>query len=356
MTTACQVVLATATLVACGGDVALPTSIEGGALAVGGDYAGSGVATHIDVSNLQVRENVVAGVVGGDPAIRRLGDRLFVLDRFGGDSVTVLNAELQLVAQASTGAGSNPQDVAAVGDRAFVAALDVPGILVLDLLAPERGVVETIDLSSLDEDGVPDCGSVVAHRGLIYASCSLFDRSEFPWSPRRAGAIVAIDPDAGTWRVLQTERQNPFGWMQVAGETLYISSVPDPFSNLESGCLETVDLRDFSPSGCLVEYAELGGYAASMAVADETLWAAIATSATTGTLMRYDGTWSPFALGESANPTDVVRCTDGALLVADNSAASRGVRVLDGDIERTARPLPVGWPTVFTPANALACW
>jgi YVTN family beta-propeller protein len=88
------------------------------AVAVAGDFMspGTGILSRLDITALDMRQNVVASVAQGDPVVRQYGDKLYVINRFGSNNVTILDAKtLTFEEQISTGADSNPQDVAVVG-------------------------------------------------------------------------------------------------------------------------------------------------------------------------------------------------------------------------------------------------
>src|SRR3970282_2434510 len=157
-------------LAACGGsDPATPDAAPGAAptdpagdaappsgatvFAVGTDFATAGIASTVAVPALEVTQGAVAGVASTDPVVRQFGDRIYVINRYGADNVTILDADtLALVAQISTGSGSNPWDVAVDGDRIYVAALAAGGLLILDARRPRDGGRESIVPHALDPD------------------------------------------------------------------------------------------------------------------------------------------------------------------------------------------------------------
>src|SRR5690606_37442985 len=118
-------------------------------------------------------QNAVAGVASTDPVVRRHGDRLYIINRFGADNVTVLDAgTLELVAQISTGPGSNPQDVAVDGDLLYVATMAGDGVAILDLTDPDAGVIDTIDLSPLDSaEDTPNCQTLALRGRHLMVAC-----------------------------------------------------------------------------------------------------------------------------------------------------------------------------------------
>lgn len=335
------------------------------AFAVATDFVATGVASTIAVPELDVAVNAVEGVASSDPVLRRAGDRLFIVNRLGHDNITVLDsATLELVAQISTGSGSNPQDVAAVGDTLYVVAMNSPGVLVLDLSRPEAGVIDTIDLSALDpDDGLPNCSSIVAAGGAVVAVCGILTQDGIP-VPRGPGAVAIIERGVLVETVALTQ-VNPFGLAQATagGEpAILVPTVQDFFNPAAGGCVEQVVLGQGGArgTGCLVDNAELGGFVSALAPAPDRLWMTVTTSfdpkdfGPHGDLVSLAPRGAPerVELGDGVRPMDVALCPTGHLIVSD---ATRGVRVLTPAAagELTSTPLNIGLPPV---ANGLTCY
>ncbi|HYU16907.1 MAG TPA: hypothetical protein VEL05_12570, partial [Candidatus Acidoferrum sp.] len=80
-----------------GGPDAAPATAT--AFAVATDFENAGVASTVAIPALDVAKNAIEGVASIDPVVRRLGDRLFIVNRLGQDNVTVLDSSpLGLVA------------------------------------------------------------------------------------------------------------------------------------------------------------------------------------------------------------------------------------------------------------------
>src|SRR3954471_10306032 len=89
-----------------------------------------GILSVLDVDKLKMQQDVTSEIVGGDPFIKRLDARIYVINRTE-NNVTILDAPSpQYFGQLGTGASSNPQDVAVVGDKLYIPALGTAGIVV----------------------------------------------------------------------------------------------------------------------------------------------------------------------------------------------------------------------------------
>jgi YVTN family beta-propeller protein len=334
------------------------------AFVVAGDYMGTGVASTIALPERTVTENVVAGVASGDPVVRYQDGRIYITNRFGSDNVTVLDADdYSLIAQISTGAGSNPQDVAARGNTLYVAALNAPGILVLDLERPGDGVIQTIDLSALDaNDGIPDCGSVYLVEDTLYATCGLLQS----FAAVVPGKVAMVDATSNTFTgSVDLETRNPVSLLHaapagsaLAGDLLVATVV---FGELTTGCIERIRTGDTPGAGCLIQNQVLGGYASDIAAgADDTLYIGLIRgydgSLPDAVMTSYDlgsNTLRPAPLSPAGQRIfDVAWCPGDILLGAD--AESGGIRVYAADgSELTTAVLDVGLPPV---ANGMVCY
>jgi hypothetical protein len=299
-----------------------------------------------------------SGAVGSDPVLRRAGGELLVVNRTEGN-VTILDAATFAVKeQLATGAGSNPQDVAVVGDQLFVPALASAGVIVLTRGTSARGV---IDLSALDPDGQPNCVSAYAVAGEIYIACGVLDSM---FMPRGPGQIAVID--AATHAVKTTfplANRNPFGLFErlpsgvpgdVLGGDLVIPTVPS-FADFSTGCVERVatGAAGAAPSarGCVVSNQALGGFAARVDVqarGGPILWLVVSWYDTEprGNLQGFDlvteKLWPAPASPPAQVLVDVAVCPNDLIVVADQATATNGLRVYDGLTEQTTAAMPIG--------------
>ncbi len=332
--------------------------------AVSTDYALTGLASTITVPDLEVTPNAVDGVASTDPVVRWLDGRLFVVNRLGADNVTVLDpTTLELVAQISTGAGSNPQDVAVVGDSLFVPTFAGSGVVVLDLAHPDDGVVNTIDLSALDQDGQPNCSAAAAVGSAVFVACGLLDDGGdlSPQGPGRIAVIDASSHDVVTdFALTNANPAGPFVAAPELGGDLLIDTVPN-FADLTEGCVERITVETPAAAGCLIDHGDLGGIATGMAVGDGSMWIAVTVGwddqdyQPLGHVQLFDV--ASMTLGsapmtpDDERAFDVARCPTGHLAVAD---AAGGIRVYDPQgTELTGAPLDIGLPPI---GGGLTCY
>ncbi len=321
----------------------------------------AGIASTISVPALEVTRDVVSGVASSDAVVRKDGSRLYVINRFSFNNVTVLDAaDYSLIAQFSTGNDSNPQDLAVVGDSLYIAAFGASSLLIVDAGNLAAGVAAEVDLSALDPDGKPNCNSVLAVDDRVYVACGLLDEN---FAPRGNGKIAVIDTNTNELvETLELSTPNPFGSLMLVDDastlspTILIPTVTD-FSNPMTGCIEKITAGPTPKAdGCLVDNATLGGFVGGMESIGERLWLVVTyygDSGPVGSLHTYDlatGTYSASLSPDSQILQGLARCPTGEVVVADTAG---GLRVYEDDgTEMTSAPLDLGLP----PAGSMVCY
>jgi hypothetical protein len=262
--------------------------------------------------------------------------------------------------QFSTGAATFPQDVALAGDRLYVSLYKAPEVQVWDLSgATPAAPAATIDLSALDEDGVPNASSVVVHGNRAYVTLDLLDTAMFP-RPRGKGLVAVIDTATNTLATtLELRYDNPYDFMVVRGDRLVVATFDD-FSGTK-GCLEQIVVgAEPRVEDCLVENRDVMGTISSIAVGPSETYLAVSAFDVdfnqTASVRRLDaaGALMPAAMTPDTQiPTDVAYAPTGHLVYADLAGGGLRVLALASGLELTTAPLDIGLGPAA--ANALAC-
>lgn len=340
------------------------------AVVVAGDFApGSfGVLSTLDPVAGTVQMDVgPAGAIGNDPVLRHFGHELFIVNR-GENNVTILDDQtLAFKEQLGVGAGTFAQDVAVIGDKLYVAATGTRGVVVLT-----RGstAVSEIDLSADDSDGKPDCNSVYLVGTQLYVACGLLHN----FVASAPGKVYVIDTATDKLRADATVtlgHKNPLGWFERfppgapnAGR-LAIPTVED-FATAP-GCIELVEVGASPRSaGCLIDNPALGGFATRLDIEVDSgaqiVWTVVGipNDFTHGNLVAFDmsidGLWDAPLNPSSEQVTDVVHCPSGQLVVFDSHAASAGMRIYEGAVEKTTAAMPIGKIQAPLLQHGLVCY
>lgn len=325
------------------------------AVIVAGDFVAGhpGVMSVVDVKARTITTNVApAGAIGNDPVLRRAGGELLVINRASGNNVTILDANTYaLVEQLGTGANSNPQDAAVIGDAVFVATLGNKGAVRLT-----RGstAVTEIDLSADDPDGKPNCNSVYYAFNKLYFSCGLLDDTDPNLSARGLGKVYVVNPTNLTVeKTITLTSKNPIALFEEipaglphAGELV----MPTIDFSTGAGCVERVIASTGTGAGCLVQNPApfaFGGRATFGLT--PTMYLSVA-SYPMGFVRKVDlstDTMLPEVLTSAGQVVgDIAACANGEIVVADNpfppSTAAAGLRIYEGSAEKTTAPLAVG--------------
>jgi hypothetical protein len=343
----------------------------GGGLAVvlASDFVDGGFGT-IDLETRAIRAVSGQTLLHSDATPRVIDGDVFVVNRFGGDSIQKLagSDNLTTVYQCSTGPGSNPQDIVVIDDdKAYVSVLEQMALLIVD---PTPGVcrsrddfvIGSIDLSALaDDDGTPDMTLMAKRGNRVYVALQRLDINSPLREPAANGAIAVIDSDSDTVvDTIELSGENPFAntkGLIIRGSNLYVSEV-GLFGENDGG-IERVDLDDNSPQGFIFTEATAGGDIVDFAFAAERRAYAIVSRADfTTALIAFDpvaGTLlDTITAAEGFDYSDIEVNDRGELYLTDRRFDRPGVRIFraaDG-VELTAAPLDIGLPpteVVFLP-------
>lgn len=365
-------------LVACG-ESRSERSVVGAspAVVVAGDFTPGhpGLLTVLDTDTLEVQQNAApAMAIGSDPVLRHIGSELLIVNR-SENNITILDDRtLALKEQLSTGEGSNPQDVATVGNFLYVSTFQGHGIAILT-----RGssAISEIDLSADDPDGEPNCNSVYRVGDRLYVSCELLDPS---FTPRGPGKVYVIDASTGVLRpelTVTLGHQNPFGLFELvpvgapnAGD-LVITTVGD--FTPETGCIERIATATGpAAAGCVLENAAIAGYPTRIAFQVDSgiamMWTAVAIPQPStdddpfplplGDLRGFDlgarSLWEAPINPRTEIVADIAPCPSGDIVAIDSTFNANGLRVYQGTAEKTTAPLPIGLG--FFSSHGLVCY
>jgi hypothetical protein len=323
-------------------------------VAVAGDFTTPpGVMSVLNTSTLAVQQNVAAAVVTDDPQLRHIGHELYVIDR-DTNNITVLDdTTYTLIGQMATGAGTNPQDVAIVGDKLYVPALASKGV-VIGTLGGSTSVLDLTGAAAVNSiDTTPDCVGAYAVGTDVYVVCENLDESN-GFTPRGPGVLIVIDSTTDTMRTkVMLPMQNPQGFIKQMGANLIVAS-----NDGAAGCTTTIAPGATPTATCLTQNTDLGGPPIAFDISGTKIWFAYAASDFSHQWARaYDTTTSSYAPNltpDSQDIFDIAVCPNHKVAVTDGTTNANGFRLYNGTTEATTSALAIGLKPAF--ANGLVCY
>jgi hypothetical protein len=323
------------------------------------DFVTGGVA-EVDVASHAVVRHRPA-VTAADAVVRQRDGRVFVLNRFGSNTVVELDpdADLRVSWECSVGSGANPHDIIVVEPgKGYVTRFDSTKLAIIDPSAGPGGcegfLSGEVDLSAwADDDGFPEMDLMVLVGDILWVSIQRLDRNSF-FRPGGFGALLAIDTSADqVVDVVELSIQNPLvetkglfrdphsGLIWVAGPGLL-------FSDLTDGGIELVDPQARASLGMLATGADLGGDLTDLVVVgDKRAYAIVATADFRVQLVEIDlakrARGAVLAQNDS-QMSDVELTERGELWLADRNCFDPGLRVFSvaDNSELTGDPLNPG--------------
>ena len=295
--------------------------------------------------------------INADSIARAFDGRIYLVNRFGlsGDAVQARDPDDAYAVDwdCSTGAGSNPHDIAfAAADKAYVTLFESTELLVID---PSVGsdcsgfVRGTIDLSPYaDDDGVPEMDAMTIIDEVLFVTLQRLDRNDL-FSPNGRGVVVAIDTRTDTvTRAIELAGENPFSRIVRRGNELWIASV-GAFTQRDGG-IEAIDLATMEPLGFVVREEDLGGDITDFVVVSEQIaYAVLSGDDFSNSLVEFSpatGVVKRTLIGGSSFIAQIQVSERGDVYVSDRSFASPGLRIFDvrSGTELGGSPLDLGLP------------
>ncbi len=289
-----------------------------------------------------------------DAVARVFRGLVYVVNRFLGDSIQALDPGDDFATrwQCSTGAGSNPQDIVVLGDKAYVTRYALPELLIVNP-SPAADcsdfVLGSVDLSEFaDDDGIPEMDQMALVNGLLYVSLQRL----LNFAPARQGALAVIDTatDQAIGSITLTG-QNPFAktkGLPVVNGQLVVAQVGN--FGINDGGIERIDLSRGEAQGFFITEAALGGDINDFVLVSDRLgYAVVGASDFTTSLVAFDpraGRVTRTLLSGVEYIADIELNNRGELFVLDRTFERPGVRIFraaDGT-ELTPEPLDIGLP------------
>lgn len=319
----------------------------------------------IDLDNPDPANTALVTTDGSDAVITSFDGRLYVINRFGTDTVQVIDpADFSVLGNYSVGSGSNPQDIYVYSeDKAYLTRLDSQNdtenqddLLVIHPLTGE--LISSIDLKSYTEDDgdrLARATQMVAVDNNLYVllqdlPSNLMDPADAP------GKIVVIDMRRNNIVgsvVLNGRNPSEITYSPIT-EKIYVANTgvfnmfvvdtSDPY-----GGIEVIDPVTLTTEGIVVDDMDLGGYVMGLRLAEDRAY----TVTDSYKLASFDiTTYEVIETNLYESPgffvPDIGVDNTGRVLLTEQDMTASGIAILDGETgEVLYEPIDVG----ATPAS-----
>lgn len=316
-----------------------------------GSLAAIGLDTRTALANL--------ASLHGDARARWRNGLLHVVNRFGQDNVQVIDPAqgFGTVRQYSTGAGSNPHDIAfASPAKAYVTRYDATDLLIVN---PQSGAVRgSIPLGGFaDADGIPEMDQMIQVGTRVFVSLQRLDRNA-GFVPADSSLVVVIDADADTVidanpaqagvQGIRLAAANPFTGFEFDRATSRLLIGCAGFFGALDGAVVRIDPVNLESDGVVIDEVALGGDindlvwngpGRSWAIVSDASFNALLVSFSNGAL--EDTVFAPGGF----NLSDAALNDRGELYVGKTDFLGPGVFVFDAATHAAlAGPIDTGLP------------
>ena len=346
-----------------------------------GSAVGFVVTSNFSVGNLSTvtttdPREVTPDILGStgihsDSVIRVFGGLVYILQRFGSNSIVVIDpadpsspiANYTTNDLASNPPQSNPVDMEFVSSsKAYVSRQGLNTILIVDPITGDQ--LGTIDLSMFaDSDGLVEMDQMVIVNGLLYISLQRLDQDQlFGEQAANDSFVVVIDTDTDQIvdldsddpgnQAIVLQGRNPFHGMVYLASTnrIYLTTAGN-FNMVDNfGGIEVLDPDTMTTEGFIFTDNQLGGTVGSLAVLNDVVaYATILTAS-------FENFVVPFSLSSQKIDSPLTGMSTsfipslaldpfGFLYVADQDFANPGLQVFDTMTnEKVEGPLDTGLP------------
>ena len=326
-------------------------------IATADDSFQAGTLASIDTKTNNASQELL--LINPDSVVKSYGKYLYVVQRFGGDSIIVIDPKNpdKVVKEYSTGNGSNPQDIEFKSSKkAYISLLGENNLLVVN---PKTGKIKKkIDLSEFaDSDGIVEMGEMVIVNNYLYVSLqrltnfSASNESLVVVIDTLKDKILDLDSSKEGNQAIVLEGRNPWSMVyNVKNGKIYLSLSGTYNTGDDFGGIEVINPKTNKTEGILIKDETLGGVPGAIAiksskkgyvtVSDSSFnYSVIAFNPTTGKIFeKLNDTGSGYIPALAID-------SSGFLYVADRTTENAGIRVFNTKKDQLVDgPIDVGLP------------
>ncbi len=297
------------------------------AFALTSDFV-TGSLSVVDLDTRNVTKDVAS--VGPDAVPRFYDGLLYVVNRYGGDNIQVIDPahNYATIRQFSVGNGSNPQDIAFVSPtKAYVSRYGSADLLIVNPSDPAGLPTKTISLAAFaDADGLPEMARMALLGPYLFVACQRLtnfqpvNESVIVVVNAEADTVVDIDPATPGPQAIPLQSRNPVTALAIqpaspqGSQLLYLGTV-GVYGDLD-GLVEGIDPVALHGASRIVSEADLGGDIAVVGWSSPTRGFAVAGDFNAQRLVAWDA--------ETRAVTDTLFTANGGFSLPDAGLDDRG--------------------------------
>jgi hypothetical protein len=306
------------------------------------------------------------GPVHGDAVARTYGGEVFVINRFGADSIQKIAPAAGWTTryQCSVGNGSNPHDIVFVSPtKAYVTRYEETSIAIVNPSVNancDGFLVGEIDLGSFaDADGIPEMDQMILVEDRLFVSLQRLDRNQF-FEPTAESFLVVIDtktdqlidtrPETPLTDPIQLTWTNPLAdsrglALDPATGDIIVSQVGS-FGNIGDGGVETINPYTFQRSRILIEESDIGRNITDFVMIDgRRAWALVTDESFRNFVIQIDTSLREETLSifeSDAYLTNIeFDAPNNSIWLSDRSFQNAGIRIFSADDGRGIEDPPI---------------
>ncbi|MGM0596830.1 MAG: YncE family protein [Myxococcota bacterium] len=292
------------------------------------DYT-NGAVSEIDLTAepYTISNDVV--LIHSDAVPRYFGDKFYALNRYLGDSLTLIDDETwEVLDEILFVSGSNPQDIHMVDTcKGYVSLYAENYLQIIDVQGATS--IGTVDLSAWgDEDGSCEPAYLTSDASYLYVAIqNLVD-----FAPTRNGRILKVDlatDEVAGEIVLNTG--NPFyPLIKVPQTDMFVVLTAADFST-QGAAIETFQADDATAT-LVISSEELGGIPKQIVFTESECGYVLLSTASYETGIRefcLDGTAGSWLMEPGVQEPAAITLIDDELFIADNSSQTSQIIIYD---------------------------
>lgn len=283
-----------------------------------------------------------AEVVSPDAVAAAFADRVYVINRYTYDNISVLDQNMKLVTQYSVAESgcdpSNPQDLEFESStRAWLSRYECRDLWIIDPGTGQR--LGSLDLAAAGfggSDGIPEMSGMILIGDTLFVAVQLLDRKT--WKPEAPGKVVFISVSAeavtGSVTLFSANPVTDIVYSDSLGALLVGTAGSQRVTG--DGGVEAIDPDTGAALGYVVTETELNGTLSDFVVVNASRgYATVTTDDYRSLLVAFDPTTgarldSVYAADSGFSLWDLAANDRGEVWVCDRSAKAPGLVVFDG--------------------------